>query len=558
MDKRKTKLTNILPFLACAAALLWLFYQLYPLLFATHDDMRNYTLVRRGILAENAVTSAQKGRISHLWNHFLLGFPFLLNKVWFYKLVQYGTLVFDLSALYLLLRSEVSRKFAALSVMLCSAWFCINANHNLLISYAFCHQLPVGLLLLSLYFFGKRLKSGKKRHTVLSCLFLLTACMIYEAFVAALLIFAVWSLLETEQKAGYFAYLRASAKRMLPQTGTAFFYCIVYFGWQYRYPSTYDGTSLMLKEPFVSLSALGTYSTSMLPTAELMRMGRGEELSVLRFCGHLLHPAAWVCAFLTAAAVFVLLPQIRIDRGKLYRILLVTGIGIPVPCLLISFSEKYIEWHRRGTTGYVPSFYSYFFLVAFLAAAGIALYRGACGTAQKKTVRGLLTAFVFGMTLCASCVNDMWKPHFENLLRHYRSFDRTISAAPFTDCDDSFQLYAPEHEGIHLAANYTQDYMKIYNPAEITFVNKEENLDPDKRILCVRTAQDDCYTVSGVTDSSFLTDAVTVRTLHTGTLTVQLTDDSGQPQTYENVRDGDVLRAPDGTEFDLRNSFPQP
>ena len=31
MDKRKTKLTNILPLLACAAALLWLFYQLYPL-----------------------------------------------------------------------------------------------------------------------------------------------------------------------------------------------------------------------------------------------------------------------------------------------------------------------------------------------------------------------------------------------------------------------------------------------------------------------------------------------------------------------------------------------
>ena len=141
MDKRKTKLTNILPLLACAAALLWLFYQLYPLLFVTHDDMRNYTLVRRGMLAENAVTSAQKGRISHLWNHFLLGFPFMLNKAWFYKLVQYGTLVFDLSALYLLLRSEVSRKFAAVSVMLCSAWFCINANHNLLISYALCHQL---------------------------------------------------------------------------------------------------------------------------------------------------------------------------------------------------------------------------------------------------------------------------------------------------------------------------------------------------------------------------------------------------------------------------------
>ena len=30
----------------------------------------------------------------------------------------------------------------------------------------------------------------------------------------------------------------------------------------------------------------------------------------------------------------------------LRRILLLSGIGIPVPCLLISFSEKYIEWYR--------------------------------------------------------------------------------------------------------------------------------------------------------------------------------------------------------------------
>ena len=557
MKKRIRDLTKYLPLLACAAALLWLFYQLYPLLFATHDDMRNYTLVRRGMLAENALLSAKKGRISHLWNHFLLGFPFILNKAWFYKLVSYGTLLFDLSAMYLLLQSQISRKFAALSVMLASAWFCINANHNLLIAYAFCHQLPAGLLFLSLYFFGKRLKSGKKRNTLLSCLFLLLSCMIYEAFVAALLIFAVWALTVTEQKTGYFSYLRASARRMLPQTCTAFAYCIVYFGWQYVYPSAYDGTSLMLKEPFVSLAALGTFSTSMLPTAELMRMSRGEELSVLRFCGHLLHPAAWVCAILTAAAVYVLLPRIRTERQTLHRTLLIAGIGIPAPCLLISFSEKYIEWYRRGTTGYVPSFYSYFFVIIFLAAAGIALYASADGFPQKQTVRGILTAAVFGMTLCASSVNDMWKPYFEKLLRHYRSFDQTISAAPFTECDDSFQLFAPDHEGIHLAANYTEDYMKIYNAAEIAFVNNAEALSPDKRILCIRAQQDDAYTVSGITDAQFLTEIVTVRTLHTGTLTIQLTDDSGQPQIFENVRDGDMLRAADGTQFDLANSFPK-
>ena len=556
MEKLTKNLRRYLPLIACAAVLLWLFYQIYPLLFATHDDLRNYTLVRRGILAENALHSAKQGRISHLWNHFLLGFPFLLNKAWFYKLVQYGTLLFDLAALYLLLKQEAGRRFAALSVMLTASWFCINANHNLLISYAFCHQLPVGLLLLSLYFFGKRLRSGKKAHTVISCLFLLLSCMIYEAFVAALLIFAVWALTVTEQETGWFAYLRNASKRMLPQTCTAFAYCIVYFSWQYVYPSAYDGTALMLKEPFVSLSALSTYSASMLPVSELMRMGRDGILTVGGFLTHLMHPAPWICSILTASAVYLMLPELKADSKKLRRMLLITGIGTFVPCVMISFSEKYIDWHRRGTTGYVPSFYSDFFLVAALAAAGILLYQTAAARPQKQTVRVILTVAVFGMTLSASCVTDIWKPHFESLLRHYRSFDQSISAAPFTECDSSWQLFAPEHEGIHRAENYTQDYMKIYNPADITFVNKQDALDPDKRILCIRSAEADSYTVISETDAQFLTGSVTVRTLHTGALTVELVDQNGNPLKYENVRDGDLLTAPDGTQFDLLHSFP--
>ena len=98
--------------------------------------------------------------------------------------------------------------------------------------------------------------------------------------------------------------------------------------------------------------------------------------------------------------------------------------------------------------------------------------------------------------------------------------------------------------------------MKIYNPAEIPFINKQDGLSPDKRILCIRAAEADSYTVISETDALFLTGSVTVRTLHTGTLTVELLDQDGNPLKFENVRDGDRLTAPDGTEFDLLHSFP--
>ena len=98
--------------------------------------------------------------------------------------------------------------------------------------------------------------------------------------------------------------------------------------------------------------------------------------------------------------------------------------------------------------------------------------------------------------------------------------------------------------------------MKIYNPAEIRFVNKAENLDPEKQILCIRTEQNDSFTVSGVTDAAFLTDTVTVRTLHTGELDIALKDQSGKETVFSHVRDGAVLTLPDGAKFDLMNSFP--
>lgn len=552
-NSRERLFLKLLPLLAFCTALFWLWYQIYPVMFAAHDDMRNYTLVRRGILLSNALHSARCGRISHLWNHLLLGFPFLANKLWFYKAVSYSAYLFDVAAGWLLLRTHVSRRFAALAAVLTVSWTCLSFNHSPLVAYALCHQIPIGLLFLSLWSFGNFVQKKRRRDCVLSCVCLLLACMIYEAFTAALLLFLLWSVMRQPQAGkSYLRWLGGAFFRILPQISVVLLYVLVYFVWQQIYPPSYDGTSLDLQEPFMSLHAVGAYAVSAFPPTELFRIAEATPITLGGFLGQLQHPAVWISAVLTAAAYAVLLPRIRMKRETLRRVMLLSGAGIFVLCLLIGCSEKYIGWMRRGINGYLPSFYSFFFLVTFLTALLLCIFHAVPKGYQRKTAHAALVVLVFGICLTASAVTALSKPpYLANSLR-YRNFDYAVSSEPISVCDASWQIYAPDNPGINLSETYTEDYLKIYNPAQVDYITDATQLHPEKQTLCMRMPVNYAYAVIGAADGNLCADTVLFRTLVPEAFDLTLQTADGETVMYAAVRDGDVLTAPAGTAFDLQ------
>ena len=343
MTKSKEFLQKYLPLIAFCIAAFWLFYQIYPIIFATHDDMRNYTLVRRGMLLSDALRSAKNGRISHLWNHLLLGLPYLANSLPVYKAIAYAVYLFDLFALGKLLLLTAEKPLAWMTALLCVSWSSVSTQHNLLISYALCHQLPVGLLCMSLCCFLLRYQKKKRIYTALSCLLLLLSCMIYEAFTAAMLLFALLSLTlpDEAEKDSYLRYLLRGAYRVLPQLAVVLLYMGVYFTWQHFYPPFYDGTSFDMHEPFLSVQTTWFYSFSFFPLVNLIDYANDSPLGLRSFLT-LISPAGWFASALTAAGFAVLLPQIRTETERLRRTWLLTFAGIFVPCTVIGFSEKYI------------------------------------------------------------------------------------------------------------------------------------------------------------------------------------------------------------------------
>ena len=542
MERILRKVRRYLPQIAFCMAALWLFYQIYPIIFAQHDDLRNYTLVRRGTVFSDAWICAKTGRISHLWNHPLLAVPFLLNKVWFYKLVQFSALLFDLWAGWRMIKTHLDRQLAGLAAVLTVSFACITAYHNLLIAYAFCHQIALGFCLLGIHYFLCGQKAPCRRNTLLSCIFLLISVMIYEAFAAMLLLYLAAAL--TNPRSAEKTPLHR-LRGILPQVCTVLCYCVIYFGWQMIFPTAYDGLSLTFREPFLSLYALGKFSAASFPLSELMRLAKESPLTVQDAAGLLLHPMPWITAALSAAAFYQALPRIRLRGQALRRVLLLTGLGVLLPCLLISVSAKYLDWMRRGAEGYLPSFYSFCFLAVFLILAAAALRQTAPTKRRRKLLRGILTGIVFCITLSASIVNAHWRPHFAALSLRYRNFDQAVSEI-LPDCTAPAQLYAPDHEGIHGLADFTEDYLKIYTDTPVSFVHEKSDLLPGLPVLCIRAPEDYAFTLTAVTDSSLQTDTLIFRTLVPQAFQVTVCDTDGNAVTFENVRNGDRLTLPEG------------
>ena len=551
MGNKHRTLREYLYYAAFFFAAIWLLTELRPVLFAVHDDLRNYVLVRRGLVAADAWRMATGGRISHLWNHFLLALPFLANKVWFYRLIRFGALLFDIFSLRLLLKTHSDRRLADLASVLALAWACMSDQHNLLVAFALCHQLPFGFACLSLYHFGNRLQKNNRRDAFRSCLFLLLSVMIYEAFAAVLILMLLWAMMRrTRKPLPFLQWLRRAARRIVPQAVTVGCYGVVYCIWQKIFPAQYDGVTLDMHEPFLSISTLTGFSLGNFPLSEISFLAGKSNVTVSAVLGVLHNPLAWLTAALAAALFCVTLPRVHMSDEALHNLLWISGVGIFVPCIAIAFSEKYLEWRHSGVRAYLPSFYSYLILVVFLTAAAVRLFRAAPDGNRRRLLRGCMTAAVFALSLTASTVNGLWKPHFTALLQRYRTFDQAVSAT-LPALSGAWQLYAPDNPGIHNDQAYSEDYLQMYSDSRIPYLTEASALSDQMQTLCIRMPEDYAFTVSGTADSLLRAKTLTFRTLLPEGMDITLYDTDGNALNYENVKNGNILSLPEGRYFDL-------
>lgn len=434
-----------------------------------HDDILTYAEVCHGDLCKTVMDYAENGRISHIPMTALLWIPYYFKSVTAVRIFSALSVAFDMCGLYFLVKNNSAKNTAYLVCLLFISCACISNQHNLFVAYTFAHQLPVGFILFSLDLYIKYLKGGKKSAKTASALLFFIACFMYEAMTVFLLMFGGLSLCFNREKP-FRRRFEILIKDLFFHGLFLAVYLAVYCAWRYFHPSYYDGTRFYFKNLFLSLTALLKFSVGMFPTLPTVAMILKKYISPNEFI-HSLSAWNFIAPILTGTAFYRVFPKIR-KPEKMSTAVVFCVSGMLIPNILISLTEKYTYWAKQNAYSYVPSFYSYFFMIMLIVAVLTGLFRNP----PKKTLFILSTA-VSAVVLACSLGNTAWNTYFNNNLAKYIAFSEALSSDYFNDIEDGTIVYIPDFSGIHNDMNLTAYYAETIISADVAFTNDKSQLD---------------------------------------------------------------------------------
>ncbi len=436
--------------------------------FTVHDDILTYMQVLRGNLLQTAADDAMHGRIGHIPLTLLLYIPYFFRSVQAIRIFSLLSVMFDMTALFCLVRRVSGPHAAWLTSVLFISFACISNQHNLFVSYTLGHQIPSGLVLFALNEFIKYYSSGKKQNLIVSAVLLVSASALYEACTAYIIMF-VFAAVYMNRKKSSLSPVKTITDIRWHIILTAVFTGI-YAVWRIFYPSDYDGSVLYFGNIPRSLNTLVRYSAGMIPGLPASAMYIKKYITAEQFTGSL---KIWMAAspLLASAAFYILFPKIRSDFRRIPALLFCL-CGILVPNIIISFTPKYTEWTAGNSYSYVTSFYSYFFIIP----AAVIILKFIIRK-NSKTALVAASCLVFTVSLVCTLGNAAWNCFFSSNLQRYRAFENAVSSDYFESLEDGTTVYIPDYQGIHGNMDTTKDFASVFSSSDIYFCTSESEID---------------------------------------------------------------------------------
>lgn len=541
---------KILYFFTLIFSAVFLFWNIHSIMFAVHDDILIYSIVKQGRLVDFALNAVRQGRITHLWNTFLLGIPFAADSQNIYNIFRFSSFIFDAAGMYILLKNHTETNFARISLLILFSSVCLSPYHNLLTAYAFCHQISIGILLFSVDSYLCYLKSGKKFRLISASVLLLIASMIYEAFTVFIILYAAAAIIKNKNPRTGKINIKKFFNDFIVPFSVISVYVIFYFTWQQIYPISYDGNLIYLSEPFLSLKTVYDFSVSFSPVYQFFELCTIHKMSFYEFAS-LITLGSLAKAMLVSFVFFSLMPRISFrNYGSL--ILLFSAPAIFMPNIITGFTEKYVNWKRRGDSGYLSSFYSYFFLIIFLLAVVCMIYMHIKDHKGQKIFLCFITAAVFILCIFSDVTTDVWKNHYTTQFLKYRCFDAAVSSEFVTGLDSGTEIYIPDNTGIHSDMKLTEEYAGIYTNKQHSFHTNINELDFAEKTVCMRYKSEYNIMIMAYTDKNLYAEKIHIAIPDNNSrLTLVMSLSDGSITEYKNVKNGDVISAENGKTFDL-------
>lgn len=463
--------------------------------FTVHDDILTYMQVKQGNLLQTAVDDAKHGRIGHIPLTFLLYIPYFFSSTTAVRICAAFSIVFDMTALYCLIKNNISREAAFLTSLLFISFACISNQHNLFVSYIIGHQIPSGLVLFSLNEFTKYYNKKKKNiYLIRSAALLFIASFLYEACAAYIILFLFIAMYKNKGN-----IFKNSADVLIDTHYHILFllaFVLIYVLWRRAYPSDYEGAQLYFGNIPQSIKALLKYSFGMIPGLPAAAMLVKKYITPQEF-KESLNLLMLISPVLTAACFFIVFPKIKQCKNNAALILLCAA-GIVTPNLIISFTPKYTEWAGSNSYSYVTSFYSYFFLIPLFL-----LVLKSFVKTNSKPVMALLSTFVFALSLTCTLNNAAWNVYFGKNLSRYEAFSAAVKSSYFDTLENGTTVFIPDYTGIHNDMSITRSFAAVYTDSDITFSNNPDEIDFSSPVVFLKYYPETSTMTAGTLNSDF-------------------------------------------------------
>ncbi len=423
--------------------------------FTTRDDaLIAINLDNRDFWSEAKTASEGQGRFQFFWGYALARVPFVIdNQVW-YLTTKYGAFFLTVCALYYAIYKLFRSSWIALAVLVFFLSFIQNGwDHNLLTSFPFVFNSYVVLFLASLGLFATAIDQKKLTLAVLSGVLYFFA-LGTELFVLFFPCFVAVLLFRGASDESIIRRLILRKQYILAVMLPLLVYLAIYFLWRRIHPSSYDGNNLDGFNPLAAAKVVLTYSLNALPLESLQFVASSGQQFQFASSSNLptLLAQLNVLHFIKPAVTGLLFARLMTstrftahNTGTLLIGAALALLGVFLPNLLLSFSQKYQNWVASGSKSYTYTYYS--FISATVSAGLILSFVNAKSRLWHPKIRIVIITIGIMISMVLSFVIESRNQYiaFDQKLSHRRwqLVDETIKSPNFMKIPDGSTIIAP-------------------------------------------------------------------------------------------------------------------
>ena len=458
-------------------------YILRNVALATHDDIQTYVATTTNSWSEFMYllvpNLANRGRIAltSFFTQTVMWVVYNLHSMVIYTLVFYIPIVVNTALFAYIVSKRTSKYMGYLIVALFFAYAQINFQHNLFVAFPFGFQFRLFMFLLSAEFFLQHFENEKKHRLLISALLMFSTFFGYESFLTYFALFPAYLLCKSFSASSLKSMVNDFLRSLLMlkyHFAAVIIFVINYFVTPRALDAVilYHGTMVAVERMSVQsvLTVLWSFSTDLFPVSNFVRYGFAENFTVSQIGTEMVIMA--FCA--TIVCCFALTKNIEITGKKVISICfisLVAAFVFPLPQSLTILSHSFVLDH--GATGFVPSFFSFFWFILILAVLLVYIYKL---LKFNKLLLLVIAPIIFMTTIFTGVANASFISHHEANLTRYKAFRNIFSSEYISDVEDGVFIYVHGFTGIHGVLHINAEYVYQLSGRRVTFTRNFESI----------------------------------------------------------------------------------